>query len=269
MWRQWQLPTLHRLQTHVPRTSSSPTRLLRWWTALCPRRKWTMLVRWLNKWLAWWPKLPPIYGEQGQPRGRKPKKGSKLEKVKKHAMKSKKSKKSKGKGKKSKKSPTVASTVMDGNDDVLMEVPVASKTKKRVSGKKKSTHETGASASEPAACPKPKAARRKRRASKAVSDPPAAPNGPSEVDRIDLECPPGGHVEPKVDKGGWAWFGWTWGWWEAFATWWCYWCPKSFDPECSLFVGVPQSQSSHGVRRCCQGCSLMLRSTIVYWMVGQ
>jgi hypothetical protein len=117
-------------------------------------------------------------------------------------MKSKKSKKSKGKGKKSKKSPTVASTVMDGNDDVLMEVPVASKTKKRVSGKKKSTHETGASASEPAACPKPKAARRKRRASKAVSDPPpAAPHGPSEVDRIDLECPPGGHVEPKVDKG--------------------------------------------------------------------
>ena len=161
---------------------------------------------------------PPIYAEQGQPRGRKPKKGSKLNKVKKHV---KKSKKSKGKGKKTpvsstgdmkksmgKKSPAVASTVHDGNDDDNMEVrdnmevpPVASKTKNKVLKKKKKGTETGASA--PAACPKPKAARRKRNTSKAVSaHPSAAPNGPSvEVDCTKDDAPAAGDAEPTVKQG--------------------------------------------------------------------
>eukprot|EP00435_Cladocopium_sp_Y103_P007956 s2027_g2.t1 len=162
---------------------------------------------------------PPVYTEQGQPRGRKPKKGSKLRKVKKHAKKSKSSKKvknTKGKGKKSSVSSTVEVTeksqdekspTVEGIDGQVEPPHVAPKTKKRVSKVKKTekTVETGASA--PAACPKPKASRRKRVSKAASAHPPAAPSpAADEVELVDLERPAADGLDsreagPDEDEG--------------------------------------------------------------------
>ena len=142
---------------------------------------------------------PPVYQEQGQTRGRKPKRGSKLEKIKAVKKNSTKGKKGGSKNKKGKKGTKEGNTGVVGNE-TFDEMPEAFQPTPKAKSKRQRTQKaTGDSAA---------TAHKRRRRSKVVPEVPVVPVAPEipEVPVVpvapkipEVPVPPPNNPEAVVD----------------------------------------------------------------------